>query len=278
MPIRTAYMPLSTYPEPMDDRAILTAARFAEALGCRLHVKAFCADIPNVYSPLGGMLLDVPGMIRTLEERSRSESDRLKKLLEGSAQSASSVHFTSREVALGAAQDTAAAEARYYDLAILPWSGDIASGQEMSEAVVFGSGRPAILVPPSARPASLTHIAIAWDESRVAARALGDALSLLPEGGRVSVLTVNDEKPLKKGDIATSLAASLETRGYKAKPRGISLAGNTISDALQAAAIAEGAQLLAMGGFGHSRLRDFVLGGATQGVLENLSLPVLLSH
>lgn len=278
MPTRVAYMPLSTYPESVADTAILAAAGFAAALGFELHVRAFSVAIPQMHSPLGGLLLDLPGLVRAAEEKSKTECQRLKGLLEGPTELRASIHYSTRRVVLGAALDAAADEARYYDLSVLPWSGGTVLAQDMSEAVVFGSGRPAILVPPLAHPAGLDHIAIAWDASRVAARALGDALSLLPEGGRVSVLTVQDEKPLSESDVAGPLSSSLERRGFKAKLCSISIGGTTIAEALQEAALAEGAQLLAMGGFGHSRMRDFVLGGATKGVLANLKLPTLLSH
>lgn len=278
MPSRVAYMPLPTYPESVADSAILAAAGFALALGLDLHVRAFSVVIPQVHSPVLGMLVDVPGLVRTAEEKSRAECQRLKGLLADSPKLPGSVHYSTREVILGGVFDVAAAEARYFDLSVLPWSPETALAQEMSEAVVFGSGRPTILVPSSAQPTSLDHVAIAWDESRVAARALGDALSLLPKGGRVSALTVKDEKPLSGPDIAESLASSLERRGFKAKSCSISLGGTTIAQALQDVAVADGAQVLAMGGFGHSRLRDFVLGGATKGILTNLRLPALLSH
>jgi nucleotide-binding universal stress UspA family protein len=278
MPARLAFMPLGTYPEVIADGAILAAAGFAATLGLELHVRAYSVDIPQVYSPMGGFLLDVPGLFLAAEEKSKAECLRLKDLLEGSTEKRAGLQFSSRQVPVGAVLDLATAEARYYDLSVLPWSDGTVLAQDMAEAVVFGSGRPAILVPPSARPASVDHIAIAWDASRVAARALGDALSLLPEGGRVSVLTVQDEKPLSGSDVAGSLASSLERRGFKAKPCSITIGGKTIAEALQEAALAEGAQLLAMGGFGHSRMRDFVLGGATKGVLADLRLPTLLSH
>ncbi|MFO0346096.1 MAG: universal stress protein [Labrys sp. (in: a-proteobacteria)] len=278
MPARLAFMPLGTYPEVIADDTILAAAGFSAALGFELHVRAYSVDIPQVYSPMGGFLLDVPGLFLAAEEKSKAECLRVKALLEGSTEKRASLEFSSRQVQVGAVLDIATAEARYYDLLVLPWSDGTVLAQDMAEAVVFGSGRPAILVPPSARPASIDHIAIAWDASRVAARALGDALSLLPAGGRVSVLTVQDEKPLSGSDVAGSLASSLERRGFKAKPYSITIGGKTIAEALQEAALAEGAQLLAMGGFGHSRMRDFVLGGATKGVLADLRLPTLLSH
>jgi nucleotide-binding universal stress UspA family protein len=97
------------------------------------------------------------------------------------------------------------------------------------------------------------------------------------KGGRVSVLTVQDEKPLKV-DLAGALASSLETRGFNATPIAIKLGERPIADALQDTALSQGAQVLAMGGFGHSRVRDFILGGATRGVLTHLRIPTLLSH
>jgi nucleotide-binding universal stress UspA family protein len=143
---------------------------------------------------------------------------------------------------------------------------------------VFGAGVPVILVPPSTAASSIDHIAVAWDGSRVAARALCDALPLLAAGGRVSVVTVQGEKSLSGSSMAQTLTASLERRGYTANTVNITLEGRTIAKALQDAALSEGAQLLAMGGFGHSRLRDFILGGATKGVLSDLRMAVLLSH
>jgi len=278
MPDRIAYMPLNTYPEASPDAAILAAIGFAGALGCGLHVSTFAVDIPQMSSPLGGFFLDVQGMARTAEERSQAECDRLGTLVQGAAMPDFNVQVLKQTMVLGAALGAAATEARYFDLALLPWSADTLSAQDMAQSIVFGSGCPAILVPPASTVQQVDHIAIAWDESRVAARALCDALPLLAAGGRVSVLTVQDEKALRNAGMAPTLAASLERRGYMAKAVDLVLDGRSIAAALQDGARAEGAQLLAMGGFGHSRLRDFILGGATKGVLDDLRLPVLLSH
>lgn len=275
---RRTYMPLATYPEAVDNQAILATAGFAVSLGGTLEVMTFSVDIPRVPSPLAGLLIDIPGLVQAAEDKSRSECGRLHDLIRGIG-APPAVNCTSRKVLLSGMLDAAAGEARYYDLAVLPWSREEATAQHLIEAVVFGSGRPAILVPGSARPAPrLDHVAVAWDGSRVAARALGDVLPLLAEGGRVSVLTVRDEKPLAGAALAGLLASSLEKRGVKAVPLEIALGERTISQTLQERALTEGAQLLAMGGFGHSRIRDFVLGGATTGVFAELQMPVLLSH
>jgi len=275
---RKAYMPLATYPEAVDDQAVLAAAGFAVSLGATLDVTTFSVDIPRVPSPLAGLLIDVPGLVQAAEDKSRSECSRLHDLL-GRIGVPPAVNCSSREVVLSGLLDAAAAEARYHDVAVLPWSREVASAQHLIEAVVFGSGRPTILVPNAAPPAArLDHVAVAWDGSRVAARAVGDVLPLLAEGGRVTVLTVRDEKPLAGAALASLLASSLEKRGVKADPIEIALGERTISLGLQETALAQGAQMLAMGGFGHSRIRDFVLGGATTGVFADPRLPVLLSH
>lgn len=275
---RITYMPLAADPEVVPDKSILAATGFVAFLDCALHVTTFAVNIPPVSSPLGGLVVDIRGLARAAEERSKAECHRLQELVQGAVGSRLSVDCTSRKVAMGAATDVAAAEARYFDLVVLPWSAESSGVQEMAQAIVFGSGRPAILVPPSVRPAKLDHIAVAWDASRVAARALGDALPLLAEGGRVSVLTVQGDKPLSGPDLATALASSLEKRRVNATPVEVSVGQKTIAEALQDTALSEGAQLLAMGGFGHSRIRDFILGGATKGVLDQLRLPTLLSH
>lgn len=275
---RIAYMPLTTYPEAVADVSIQAAAGFATSLECALTVETFGVAVPHVSSALGNLLVDIPGLARAAEEKSKGDCHRLQVLAQGIAGSRLTVHCKNRVVVLGAALDAAATEARYFDFSVLPWSRDSIAAQDMAHAVVFGSGRPTILVPPVAIPASLDHIAVAWDGGRVAARALGDALPLLAKGGRISVLTVQDEKPLSGLDLAGALATSLEKRGFNAMPVAIKLGERLIADALQDIALSQGAHVLAMGGFGHSRVRDFILGGATRGVLTHLRIPTLLSH
>lgn len=181
MHTRTAYLPLSTYPEAAPDDSILAAVGFSTSIGCAVHVTTFAVSIPQMRSPLGGiLLLDVPALVRANEERSKADCLRLQGLVHKAAGSQLKLDVSTRTIVLGAALDAAAAEARYYDLSVVPWSGETLLAQDMAQSVVFGSGRPTILVPPSARPAPLDHIAIAWDGSRVAGRALWDALALLP--------------------------------------------------------------------------------------------------
>ncbi len=179
---------------------------------------------------------------------------------------------------MGGALDTAATEARYFDLALVPWAAGTATSQDMAQALVFGSGLPVILVPAAAPDGPLDHVAVAWDESRVAARALGDALRLVAPGGRVSVLTVHDEKP--------SAAAGCPRR-WPRRCAGAAMRPPRLTCRCRASRSAPrcktGPWPPAHGywrwaGSGHSRLREFILGSATKGVLSDLRLPVLLAH
>lgn len=278
MPNCTAYLPLATYPDAVADESVLASIGFAEMCHCALHVTAFAVNIPRISSPIGDILIDVPGLVKATEEKSRAECRRRLDMVKKAAGNRIKLECVTKEIVLGAAHDTAAYEARYNDFALLPWAKDTIAAQDMAQTVVFDSGRPTILIPASNKPASLKHIAIAWDGSAVAARALWDALPFLHKGGQISVLTVRDEKVLSGPDLARKLATQLQQRDTKAEAVDVKLRNREIAEALQEAAIEAGAQMMAMGGFGHSRLRDFFLGGATAGVLSKLQLPVLLSH
>jgi nucleotide-binding universal stress UspA family protein len=135
-----------------------------------------------------------------------------------------------------------------------------------------------LILPEHTSRKSFANVAIAWDGTRTAARAVTDALPFLERASRIVVMTVVGEKPLAEDDIGARLAAGLSERGFAAEALTIDAEDVAVAVTLQERAIAVGADLLVMGGYGHSRLRDFVLGGATQGTLDDLRLPVLMSH
>src|SRR5690606_18713267 len=150
-------------------------------------------------SALSRVLLDVPEMIRDAEAASRRRGDHLLAAVRTQAEAAgvavTTGTITETPPLLAA---TAALHARYYDLALLGWEKDNATSRATLEAAVFGAGRPAVVLPETVTPGSFGHVAIAWDGSRVAARALADAQAFLAKATRVSVLTVVDEKPLAR--------------------------------------------------------------------------------
>ena len=153
------------------------------------------------------------------------------------------------------------------------------SDRIVAESLLFGSGRP-LLVAPAAHSGALacTRIVVAWDNSRTAARALGDALAHLPGVAEVVLLAIGDDKAIHSSLGDGETADVLARRGLAVRVERRSLGGRSIGAALQDSARELGGGVLVMGGFGHSRLRDFVLGGATKAVLADPQLPLLLSH
>lgn len=274
-----AYLPMVSYPHPAPEGSVTRAVEMAGALGADLQATAFNIVIPRVSSALGGLLINIPEMIRAAEDQSKKHCQDLAGWARRDASGLKiSVEYSQESISPAEMSDFAASEARYFDVSILGLAQDIVGMREVAEAVIFGSGRPSILVPDNGPIKSIDHIAVAWDGSRVAARALSDARFLIGDATRITVITVADEKPLADQGAANRLATSLENRGLQAAAQTVTISGASIGSALQDAAIDAGAQLLVMGAYGHSRLRDFVLGGATRDILNNLKLPVLLSH
>lgn len=147
------------------------------------------------------------------------------------------------------------------------------------EPWLFGAGRPCLLHPSDRGQAfSLANVVVAWDCSKSAARAVGDALPLLERAGAVHVVTVRGEKDVPLSDPAAPLIDYLATHEVVATRRQVELHDRHIGAAILASAAELQADLLVMGAFGHSRLKEFVLGGATKEVLDAAALPVLMAH
>ncbi|MCG8273458.1 universal stress protein [Aquamicrobium sp. NLF2-7] len=273
------FVPLVTHPDANADRLAGQVAAIAAGMDAGIHALAINVSIPNVSTALSKLLLNTPDLIRQAEAESRRRGEHLLDLLrENAHRAAAEFDAQTIAVALPLLTETAAQQARYYDFSLVGLDAGNQTARATAEAVVFGSGRPALLVPETTEPSAFDNIAIAWDGSRVAARALADARPFLERASAVSVITVVDEKPLKNAGDEERLAAALRQRGVNATASTVKAQGRPIAEALQQEALQRGCQLLVMGGYGHSRLRDFVLGGATEGVLNNLLMPVLLSH
>lgn len=153
------------------------------------------------------------------------------------------------------------------------------SDRVVAESLLFGSGRPLLVAPADfSGELDCERIVVAWDNSRTAARAMGDALALLPGLAEVVLLSVGDEKAVDSSLGDEGIVQALARRGLAVRMERRSLDGQSIGTVLQDSARELGGGVLVMGGFGHSRLRDFVLGGATKAVLRGPQLPLFLSH
>ena len=130
------------------------------------------------------------------------------------------------------------------------------------------------------RSISLKDIVVGWDGGREAARAAFDALPLLKKAEKVRVVRIDPQKdPALRGSVAgADLAETLARHGIKAEAQGYPTDGLDEGQALMRCAEDYGAGLIVMGAYGHSRLAEFIFGGATRFVLTRMTRPVLMSH
>ena len=269
-------VPIHTYPDGNSVRLADQAVTIARHLDADVHALVIVADFPPVANALGNMILDVPAMIGEAKEKCRERGTAVVKAL--STQLGPALRITRIECVPGAVGDVVNGFARYHDLVLAGIAGTDVTLRATAEAVIFGAGRPTLVVEESSPVAAPEHVLIAWDGSRVAARAVADAREFLQRAHSVTIASVTDEKVLPQDDPGRRLADYLARHDIKATVALVEGRGRPIAQTLQEEAREIGAGMIVMGGFGHSRLRDFVLGGATRGILEDLQLPALLSH
>ncbi|HXZ00247.1 MAG TPA: universal stress protein [Stellaceae bacterium] len=175
-----------------------------------------------------------------------------------------------------------ALHARYADLAVLgqadPDNPPLGIG--VPETVLLGSGRPVLVVPFIGAKNMGQRVLVAWNATREAARAVNDALPLLAQAEKVTVLSVNPARGIGgEGDLpAADIALHLARHGVKAEAAYTVAEEVDVGDIILSRAADLGADLIVMGGYGHSRALEFVLGGATRTLLRHMTVPVLLSH
>jgi nucleotide-binding universal stress UspA family protein len=181
-------------------------------------------------------------------------------------------------------EQTAALQARHADLSVIggPDPKDTRPRFALTfKSLLLDSGRPVLMVPLGAKVEAVPrHIALAWKPTREATRALHDVLPLLARGTRVDVLMVDPlvaegahgEQP--GADIARHLAR----HGLEARVIAMPREGRSVGEALLAQVRESGAEWLVMGGYGHTRLREYVLGGCTRTVVGGARVPVFFSH
>jgi nucleotide-binding universal stress UspA family protein len=147
--------------------------------------------------------------------------------------------------------------------------------------VVIAAGRPVLVVPYAGRFETVgKRILVAWDGTREATRAVNDALPLLEEATAVTVMFVGtSERDLEAHWPALErIAGHLQRHGINATPEATLRGGLAVSDILLSRAADLAADLIVAGGYHHSQLREALIGGVSRGLLEHMTVPVLMSH
>ena len=152
---------------------------------------------------------------------------------------------------------------------------------DIADRLVLGSGRPVLIIPNEGAQRDVREsVLVAWNARREAARAVFDALPLLQRAKEVRVMWVNPESEdeLAQDIPAADICSALARHGVKCEATHAVQPRTNVGQTLLTHAKDCAADLLVMGCYGHSRLREFVLGGASEHVLRHLTIPVLMSH
>lgn len=268
--------------------ALQVAQSFAAHLDV-LHVRLDTVEVAVAMSAdIGGGGALSPGLIEQLEEEVGEREARAQRIFsefcarDGLTITASPVEGTTKpsaqwHVETGQEPRWMAAYGMTADLIVASrGSEDDATLRSILEAVLLETGRP-LLIPSAVAPSTAISdkIAIAWKPTPEAARAVALAMPFLERAKEIVVMTVEEEEGRR--DDADRLARSLAWHGLAATAERLTPGAQSAAETLLAAAAAK-AGLLVMGGYGHSRLREWVFGGFTQRVLADAPLPVLIAH
>ncbi|BAU92392.1 UspA domain-containing protein [Methylorubrum populi] len=255
------------------DRVQLAAGLAERLRACLIGVGA--CRVPS-YLPVGDMLA-VERIYEDEERRAREQLDQVRALFE---REAGTMPRTEWRSALTDPLAYHAEQAREADLVVVgrqgPADGDPGPTAVPTGALLMAVGRPVLVVPPSLERLGLGCAVVAWKETREARRAVHDALPLLSLAERVCVVAVGPDAH-RAG--AEGTAAYLTRHGLAATTHLLpDQPAVGAGDALLRFAGREGADLLVMGAYGHSRLREWIFGGATHDILQATHVCCLMSH
>jgi nucleotide-binding universal stress UspA family protein len=266
-------------PSAERDPACAYAISLAEAFNANITGVAFAYDPPWPPSVIEAAVVDI---YRTMKDKYKKEAqDAVARFEDAARKSQLQAQGLVIESSLLGSVNTFARMARVFDLSVVkqPEPDRDDTAQDILEAALFESGRPTLIGPYIQKQGfSPKRVLCCWDGSRPSARAMGDALPILQKAGGVKVLTIStgkfDERDITGAELATHLARhKLQVELVRIPAADIDVASAILSHAADT-----DASLIVMGGYGHSKLRELALGGATRGILQAMTVPTLMSH
>jgi nucleotide-binding universal stress UspA family protein len=282
MAYKDLLLQLNSYPEATPSAAVEQAVSFVGHFEARVTALTFEIEFHVRANPLAFAVVDIPGMAAAERSKSIDNARNLASVLDDitARHNVGSNYIVERNQA-SRVPGIVTEYARLRDLTIIPVGESSGLQNQIAESVIFGSGRPVLIVPEAPRSTgaiALDTVGIAWDFSRPAARAIADALPLLQRAKSVRAVTITNEKTIDTRRSGSELVRHLACHGVEVVFEEEDAGGRSIGQALEAYADARNLDILVMGAYGHSRVRDFILGGATKSIAARPPLPVLLSH
>jgi nucleotide-binding universal stress UspA family protein len=280
MPIKDILLPLVGDPNPAALAAIEKCVAMASGIGARVLALAVEMEIP--VRPQVTISNDLDNAEAAISVRSVSDARGLLKAFDAAA-----IRFglrseqKVRRLAVAEIPPGLAREARLKDLTLVPLQPHDARLEKIVERLIFYSGRPILLCPEEFADrlaARLDRVAIAWDHTAPAARAVAEALPLLQAAASVRIITATDQKTPAELESAAALVSHLAEHGITAMFEAVKIDGSSVGKVFEAYVNANAIDLLVMGAYRHSRLNEFVWGGASSTVIGRPPCWVMMSH
>lgn len=270
------HIPTERSPRPAIDGSI----SLAMACGAHLDAVATGYESPNIpFVAEGGAA--VASVFEAEHEHAQERADAALRVFDVEARNAE-IGYGSRAVTGTVAEvvATVGAMARLYDLTV------VSQGEpdhdtfdnQLPQELLLHAGGPLLFFPYTFRGAfRAARIGVCWDGSRLAARALRDAMPLLAQADSLTAITLN-EAELPAETSPTQFARHLARIGLPARTVSLKADRNTVQSSILSVAADESLDLLVMGGYGHSRFQETIFGGVTREMFRSMTIPVLMSH
>jgi len=275
MPIKTIFLPLNDADgAAVSLGAALSLAKTSEAAVDVVHLRADPTESLGDFVGESVSPQLVEEVLTQAEKRSKDIAGKTRKAYDAAKAKADGIKTTYREEQ-GNADLAIETQGRISDLIIArrPRNARDAATWVTAEVSLMGTGRPVLVVPSKGATKIGSNVAICWNGSIEAAKALSVAMPFLVRAKTVTVISAHDGKPVDHKGVLAYLAR----QGVKAKGVNVKAGANT-ARALGSAAKRAGADLVVMGAYTHSRVREMLFGGVTEHALTGATLPVLLVH
>ena len=278
MTVRDVFLQAGSYPRPTPDWAFGKAEEVAALFDARVSLGVCKVRIPPMSNWLANSVLGFDSVVAGENAKSDANAEALIAAFSQTIPEDRQGEVTVLERPGSVTTWALARHARTHDLTIVP-AYEQPEAATVIEGLVFETGRPVLVLPLHETEGEVCeHVAVAWDGSRVAARALADAMPFCRQAKTVSIVQITGEKDLSDGMPVEAVIRHLALHGIAAEAEFVEMQEGGAGKTLLAHCQEEGNDLLVMGAFGHSRARQFILGGMTRSIIDTPELPVLLSH
>ena len=270
-------IPTERSPQPVIDGAISLAAR------CQAQLDAVSVGYESSSMPLvaeGGAA--VAAIFEFEREKALERAHAALAIFETEAKRAGVTHSSRAISALqGESAAILGATARLYDLAVVaqPEFERDTFDNTLAQEILFQSGGPVLFMPYTFKGAfQARRVGICWDGSRLAARAVRDAMPLLEQAEAITIITINEATSAPADASAAHLVCYLSRLGVPTEIDSLKTSKANTQSIILSLAADESLNLLVMGGYGHSRLKETVFGGVTRDMLQSMTVPTLMTH